>query len=110
MRTASPWHAGQGNGEGCIFMTGEGRMRLEPGGTALYPIATVHDFEGERDDNIAFIVKACNCHEELVNALRDCVTKPGALAYANHVYALRRLKAINEIVQTAIAKAAQEPS
>jgi len=39
--TPGPWHQGAGNGEGLIF-AGEGhRMRLEEGGTTLYPIAEV---------------------------------------------------------------------
>lgn len=36
--TAGNWHMGQGNGEGFIFADA-GRMRLETGGTSLYPIA-----------------------------------------------------------------------
>jgi len=40
--TPGPWHIGIGNGLGCIFPD-TGRMRLEEGGTALYPIASIHN-------------------------------------------------------------------
>lgn len=33
----APWHAGQGNGTGSVF-TDAGRMRLESGGSTLYPV------------------------------------------------------------------------
>lgn len=38
--TPGPWHQGQGNGEGSIFPA-EGRMRMETGGTTLYPICSM---------------------------------------------------------------------
>lgn len=38
--TATPWHVGAGNGEGAIFAE-SGRMRLESGGTTLYPVCTI---------------------------------------------------------------------
>lgn len=39
--TPGPWHMGEGNGEGCVFKTGEGRSRFEPQtGTALFPICS----------------------------------------------------------------------
>jgi hypothetical protein len=41
LHTPGPWHIGTGNGLGCIFPD-TGRMRLEEGGTALYPIASIH--------------------------------------------------------------------
>ena len=39
--TPGPWHMGIGNGQGSIFCD-TGRMRLEEGGTALYPIALIN--------------------------------------------------------------------
>ena len=38
--TPGPWHMGAGNGEGSIFAY-NGRIRLELGGTTLYPIAQI---------------------------------------------------------------------
>lgn len=47
--TQGKWHEGQGNGEGCIFAD-EGRMKLEEGGTTLYPICLVTTGYDERED------------------------------------------------------------
>jgi hypothetical protein len=68
--TPTPWHAGQGNGSGSIFAE-EGRMRFEEGGTTLYPICTVHDFDGEREANIELIERAVNCHDALVATVSE---------------------------------------
>jgi len=65
--TQGKWHVGQGNGEGSIFAD-NGRMRLEAEGTCLYPICKVIDFNGEAKANAEFIVRACNAHDELVDA------------------------------------------
>jgi len=57
--TPGPWHAGEGNGEGSIFMTREGRMRMEQGGTTLYPICTmVRGWEAGEDLANAALVAA----------------------------------------------------
>lgn len=39
--TPGPWHVGAGNGLGHIFPD-TGRTRLEEGGTALYPVASIN--------------------------------------------------------------------
>lgn len=57
--TPEPWHAGEGNGKGNIFAK-VGRMRLEQGGTTLYPICHVINFDGEIDANIERIVACVN--------------------------------------------------
>lgn len=50
--TAGPWHVGVGNGKGSVFGPEDcGRMRLESGGTTLYPIATVNHGWRESEDN-----------------------------------------------------------
>jgi hypothetical protein len=41
LHTPGPWHIGIGNGIGSIFSE-TGRTRLEDGGTALYPIASIN--------------------------------------------------------------------
>jgi len=41
----------------------------------------------------------------MLEALRDCVTLPGALAERSHEYALRRLQRITETALEAIAQA-----
>jgi hypothetical protein len=64
------WHIGQGNGYGSVFAD-SGRMYLGPGGTTLVPVATVHDFEGDRDRNLALIAaapKMLKALERLTNA------------------------------------------
>ena len=43
--------------------------------------------------------------DELVEALRGCITQSGAMAGRGHEYAMRRLAAINDVVHAAIAKA-----
>jgi hypothetical protein len=52
------WHRGTGNGEGSIFAD-EGRMRLEEGGTTLYPICKmVKGWDPEEDEANEFLVAA----------------------------------------------------
>ncbi len=41
--------------------------------------------------------------DKLDEALRDCITSPGALAEKSHEYALRRIKTITEAATYAIA-------
>ena len=50
--TQGAWHRGAdaGNGRGSIFAD-EGRMRLEKGGTTLYPIANLVEGWDEGEDN-----------------------------------------------------------
>ena len=65
--TPAPWHVGAGNGEGSVF-SADGRMRLTDKGTALYPVCTVIDFDGEAEANARLIAAA----PELLEALIDC--------------------------------------
>lgn len=67
--TPGPWHMGEGNGEGSIFKTGEGRMRFEqPGGTTLYPIcAMVRGWNDQEDEANARLIAAA---PEMLEALR----------------------------------------
>jgi hypothetical protein len=56
--TQSPWHVGVGNGSGEIFAE-SGRMRLELGGTTLYPIAQmVRGWDESEDDANARLIAA----------------------------------------------------
>jgi hypothetical protein len=48
-------------------------MRLEEGGTCLYPIATVQQGWLEDEANAEFIVKAVNSHDQLLAALTAIV-------------------------------------
>ncbi len=80
MHTKGPWHVGLGNGSSSIFAE-TGRMRLESGGTALYPIATVTDFEGEGESNAQLISAApelLEASKALILALDNC---PGNFNY-----------------------------
>lgn len=58
-----------------------------------------------REANAAFIVRSCNCHEELLQALQECITEDGAAAWQSAENAGRRLEAISNIARKAIAKA-----
>ena len=65
--TATPWHIGTGNGEGAIFSE-SGRMRLESGGTTLYPVCTVvRGWDEAEDQANARLIAAA---PELLAALR----------------------------------------
>jgi len=107
--TKGPWHKGAGNGEGCIFMDGEGRMRLETGGTTLYPIAKViHGWNEEEDEANATLMAAS---PELLAALQRCVPWIGhMIAHGGHLQSVAPNDAIGALQQAeaAIAKALEE--
>jgi hypothetical protein len=65
--TKGPWHTGQGNGEGSIFCE-SGRMRLESGGTTLYPVCAISRGwdEGEDEANAHLIAAAPDLLEALL--------------------------------------------
>jgi hypothetical protein len=60
------WHKGQGNGGGHIFQD-EGRVRLENGGTTLYPICSIGTgWDSDEDEaNARLIVVAPELLESL---------------------------------------------
>lgn len=59
--TATPWHVGAGNGEGAIFAE-SGRMRMESGGTTLYPVCTiVRGWDEAEDQANARLIAAAPC-------------------------------------------------
>jgi hypothetical protein len=67
MHTLGKWHEGQGNGEGCIFANA-GRMRLEEGGTTLYPICKViTGWDKEEDADNAKLIAAA---PQMLDSLR----------------------------------------
>ena len=70
--TRGPWHVGLGNGEGSIFAD-EGRMRMETGGTTLYPIATAcRGWNEAEDESNARLIAAA---PELLQALEEIVAE-----------------------------------
>jgi hypothetical protein len=100
--TATPWHVGAGNGADAIFAD-SGRMRLEPGGTTLYPVCTVVRGWNEAEDqaNARLIAAA----PELLAALRGLLVQlegPQCLAsdHPGSFYMAELIRA-----QDAIAKA-----
>ena len=107
--TQGPWHVGCGNGEGSIFAD-EGRMRMETGGTSLYPIATVNRGWDEDEDRANGILMASA--PELLDALDCCITNENATCIVQNdvAYMIRRLKVINQICRAAINKAIGEVS
>ena len=76
--TPGPWHIGSGNGEGSIFAE-NGRMRLETGGTTLYPIChNVSTWNIDEDDANARLIAAA---PDLLAALETCVSELNQLAF-----------------------------
>lgn len=73
--------------------------------TWLWPDRTISKRESRelRDEHNAL----ANSHAALLDALRECVTEPGANANSNPTPESyrRRLEAINDTARTAIAKA-----
>jgi len=70
--TPGPWHVGPFDRDNQIF-SDNGRMRLESGGTTLYPIATVNDgWDNTEDEANALLIAAA---PELLAALKDCVAE-----------------------------------
>jgi hypothetical protein len=95
--TPGPWHRGAtaGNGRNSIF-SNEGRMRLEKGGTALYPIANLVGGWDEDEANAALIASA----PDLLAALR------GLWNIATHPKATKAdIRMIARECEAAIAKA-----
>lgn len=63
----------------------------------------------EQIANADLIVKAVNNHEDLIQALRECITEEGSAGMQEGLGRMkRRLLAINEIAKSAIAKAQPE--
>ena len=93
--TKGPWHTGQGNGEGSIFCE-SGRMRLESGGTTLYPVCAISRGwdEGEDAANARLIAAA----PDLLEALREMAEhwppqkpeSPAFMAYINAMSAIAK--------------------
>ena len=55
------------------------------------------------------IIRACNIHEELLEALQLCSTDPTAMACLNpSKYAIKRLAEINRIVREALELAQED--
>ena len=74
--TEGPWHQGCGNGRDSIFKDGEGRMRLETGGTTLYPICNVVTGWSEEEDQansrlIAAAPEMFEALDELTHWMRE---------------------------------------
>lgn len=69
--TKGPWHVGAGNGTGSIFAD-NGRMRMEEGGTTLYPICKVQTgFNMDEDAANARLIAAA---PELLDSLLGVLT------------------------------------
>lgn len=82
--TPGPWHVGQGNGEGSVFSEA-GRVRLELGGTTIYPICQVClGWEESEDQANARLIAAA---PDLLKALQSMLAfdrlimehRPGAV-------------------------------
>lgn len=68
-----------------------------------------HDDDEGIKANARHIVRCVNCHDELLAALNECLTSNNAQCIVTNdvAYMMRRFKAINKIVDAAIAKATQ---
>lgn len=112
--TPEPWHVGEGNGEGSIFSE-DGRMRMETSGTNLYPIASVIDFDGEREANSQRIVDCVNgCRglnplliHNLINICRAVLVGPGKSqdSKSMHCVEMLRLRSLIDEITTSVKDA-----
>ena len=75
------------------------------GGGVVVAECSGHD----KERHAAFIIRACNAHDDLVAALESCLTSEGAACFGdmkNHPeWMQRRLYAISDIARAALAKA-----
>ena len=72
--TTGPWHLGSGNGEGSIYAE-NGRLRLETGGTTLYPVCNmVTGWNTEADKANALLIAAA---PQMLAALRAALEAMG---------------------------------
>jgi len=68
-------------------------------------IAEVQGKTSEETRDLAeTICFSVNHHLEFMEALRECFTDPGALAYEDFASAKRRIKAINDTILEALSK------
>lgn len=74
--TPAPWHIGQGNGEGEIFAE-SGRMKLQNGGIALYPVCSMTS--GYNDEEDAANARLISAAPELLACLLDVLDADGDL-------------------------------
>ena len=65
---------------------------------------TVCKLQPAQQDLAETICFSVNRHLEFMEALRECFTDPGALAYEDFASAKRRIKAINETILEALTK------
>jgi len=68
--TPGPWHVGVV--EKMEVLSDHGRLRLEPGGTTLYPICKVVMFDREEDEANARLIAAAPEMYEALRELLDC--------------------------------------
>ena len=72
--TPGPWHLGSGNGEGSIYAEND-RMRLETGGTTLYPVCDIQTgWNTEEDQANARLIAAA---PQMLAALRAALEARG---------------------------------
>ena len=72
--TPGPWHLGSGNGEGSIYAEND-RMRLETGGTTLYPVCDIQTgWNTEEDQANARLIAAA---PQMLAALRAALEAMG---------------------------------
>lgn len=103
--TALPWRTG---GEDSVYTTqGDNRRIADCENTPFSKRPRPPVIEDK--ENAAFIVRACNNHYAFLDALKACMTdEQNSMACRNHEYAMRRIKAINEIINTTIKAAEQD--
>ena len=106
--TQGPWRIGKGNGEGSIFAK-SGRMRLESGGTTLYPVCAVnHAWDEDADEDAAnskLIAAAPELLEALIDLFENCAMVHKHWGAGSN---LKEADVAIESAKTAIAKAKGE--
>jgi hypothetical protein len=102
--TKGPWHTGQGNGEGSIFCE-SGRMRLESGGTTLYPVCAISRGwdEGEDEANARLIAAAPDLLEACKELVKHLDSLPDDTEKCRHLKMALNNRA-GDLMLAAIAK------
>lgn len=105
--TPGPWHVGTGNGEGSIFADA-GRMRLESGGTTLYPICKINGSWAGREDETAANARLIAAAPDLLDRLAYIADMAEFSIDDANLDLADKLNEIVRIARAAIARATGE--
>ena len=104
--TPGPWIV-DNNADGRKGLTVRGGITV-PGASGPVSICQVNKTLRDYDEYNANAV-AIAATPDLIEALLDCITTPGALAERSHEYAMRRLETISRTAREALERAGVTP-